>query len=139
MLATIAVIGGILGIWLTQNYPSMTWPLAIAGVIAIIVVYFMIMGNPANARKTAWLYSLVQGAFLGVPAVNIGTRQKGRESGSNVINVDYDSQEILDAVRTQMSNGKYPSEHIYGDGHSGKRIAEILASCDVSLQKRMGY
>ncbi len=66
MLATIAVIGGMLGIWLTQNYPSMAWPLGIGGVIAIIVVYFMIMGNPANARKTAWIYALVEGAFLGV-------------------------------------------------------------------------
>ena len=66
MLATIAVIGGMLGIWLTQNYPSMAWPLGIADVIAIIVVYFMIMRNPANARRTAWVFALVEGAFLGV-------------------------------------------------------------------------
>ena len=66
MLAAIAVVGGMLGIWLTQNYPNLAWPLGIAGFIAIIVVYFMIMGNPANARKTAWIYALVEGAFLGV-------------------------------------------------------------------------
>ena len=66
MLATIAVIGGMLGIWLTQNYPSMAWPLGIAGVIAIIGVYFLIMRNPANARRTAGVFALVEGAFLGV-------------------------------------------------------------------------
>ena len=63
MLATIAVIGGMLGIWLTQNYPALSWPLGILGFIAIIVVYFMIMRNPAKARRTAWVYALVEGAF----------------------------------------------------------------------------
>ncbi|MEE2912584.1 MAG: Bax inhibitor-1/YccA family protein [Planctomycetota bacterium] len=66
MLSTIAVIGGMLGIWLTQNYPSLLLPSGILGFISIIVVYFMIMRNPANAKGVAWLYALVQGAFLGV-------------------------------------------------------------------------
>ena len=80
-----------------------------------------------------------EGAFLGVPAVNVGTRQQGRECGKNVIDVDYDSQEILDAVQSQMHNGRYASEHIYGDGQAGERIANILATCHINLQKRMLY
>lgn len=80
-----------------------------------------------------------ESAFLGVPAVNIGTRQKGRERGGNVINVDYNRQQIFDAVQTQMGNGRYPSEDIYGDGHAGDRIAEILATRQISLQKHITY
>lgn len=80
-----------------------------------------------------------EGAFLGVPAVNIGTRQTGRERGSNVIDVGYDQGEIIDAVRRQARHGRYPSAHIYGDGRAGERIARILARCEVRVQKRITY
>ncbi|MFZ5584432.1 MAG: UDP-N-acetylglucosamine 2-epimerase [Thermodesulfobacteriota bacterium] len=81
-----------------------------------------------------------EGSFLGVPAVNIGSRQDGRERGANVIDVDYDRDEILDAVRRQLVNGRYPSQPIYGDGHAGRRIAETLANLkQVRLQKRIAY
>jgi len=66
MLTSVAVGGGMFGIWLTKNHPDLSWPLAIAGIIAIFVVYFMIMRNPLRAKQTAWIYAVVQGAFLGV-------------------------------------------------------------------------
>ena len=80
-----------------------------------------------------------EGAFLGVPAVNIGTRQMGRERGRNVIDVDYDRTQIVDAIQRQLRNGRYPLEHIYGDGHAGERIAEVLSHCSVQIQKRIAY
>lgn len=80
-----------------------------------------------------------EGAFLGVPAVNIGTRQMGRQRGKNVIDVDHDREQIVDAIRRQLHNGRYPAEHIYGDGHAGERIADILARCPVRVQKRIHY
>jgi uncharacterized YccA/Bax inhibitor family protein len=66
MLTSVAVAGGMFGIWLTQNQPALAWPLGIAGFIATIVVYFMIIRNPARAKYTAWIYAAIQGAFLGV-------------------------------------------------------------------------
>jgi uncharacterized YccA/Bax inhibitor family protein len=66
MLTSVAVAGGMFGIWLTQTQPSLAWPLGIAGFIATIVVYFMILRNPARAKYTAWIYAGIQGAFLGV-------------------------------------------------------------------------
>ena len=80
-----------------------------------------------------------EGAFLGIPAVNIGTRQEGRERGGNVVDVDYDREQILEAIKHQSSNGRYPSDSIYGDGKSGKRIADILATHELTVQKRMTY
>jgi len=80
-----------------------------------------------------------EGAFLGVPAVNVGTRQTGRERGSNVIDVDYDRDQILKAIQRQSSNGRYQSDPIYGDGHAGERIVNILATCPLNLQKRLTY
>jgi UDP-N-acetylglucosamine 2-epimerase len=80
-----------------------------------------------------------ESAFLGVPAVNVGTRQEGRQRGSNVIDVGYNNEEILGAIQTQIRNGRYPSEEIYGDGHTGARIAKILATCKLTTQKRLTY
>lgn len=80
-----------------------------------------------------------EGAFLGVPAVNVGTRQMGRERGQNVIDVDYDCTEIIMAVKQQLGHGPYSSEHIYGDGQAGKRIADILGEAELCVQKRLTY
>ena len=66
MLTSVAVAGGMFGIWLTQNQPGLAWPLGIAGFVATIVVYFMIMRNPLRAKQTAWIYAAIQGGFLGV-------------------------------------------------------------------------
>ena len=65
-----------------------------------------------------------EGAFLGTPCVNIGTRQKGRERAKNVIDVEYDTSEIIKAIEFQLKHGKYESSHLVGDGTAGKQIAE---------------
>ena len=78
-------------------------------------------------------------SFLGVPAVDIGDRQAGRERGANVIDVRHDRDAIIAAVRAQIAHGRYPSEHIYGDGRSGERIAEVLATAPLTIEKRLWY
>jgi UDP-hydrolysing UDP-N-acetyl-D-glucosamine 2-epimerase len=78
-------------------------------------------------------------SFLGVPAVDIGDRQAGRERGANVVNVPYNRRAIADAIRRQIDNGRYPSEQIYGDGRAGERIAEVLATCPLTIEKRLWY
>lgn len=78
-------------------------------------------------------------SYLGVPAVNIGSRQWGRERGRNVVDVTYDRDEILAAVQHQVSVGRYESDPVYGDGHAGKRIAELLATAPLSIEKHLPY
>jgi UDP-hydrolysing UDP-N-acetyl-D-glucosamine 2-epimerase len=80
-----------------------------------------------------------EGSFLGVPAVNIGTRQASREQAGNCINTDYNHQEIEDAIRRHIDNGRYPSDTLYGDGRAGERIADILADVDLNIQKKLTY
>lgn len=81
-----------------------------------------------------------EGSYLGVPVVNIGTRQQGRERAENVIDVAYDSQAIVEAVKHQVKHGEYESIAIYGDGKAGGRIAQHLAEVDVTnIQKRLSY
>jgi UDP-hydrolysing UDP-N-acetyl-D-glucosamine 2-epimerase len=78
-------------------------------------------------------------SFLGVPAVNVGTRQQGRERGANVIDVPHDRAAIAAAVRAHMRRGRAPSDHLYGDGRAGSRIAECLATAELTVDKRLTY
>lgn len=89
------------------------------------------IGNSSSAIR--------EGAFIGTPAVNVGTRQAHRERAHNVLDVDYDREEIADAVQTQIAHGRYESNSIYGDGHAGERIAGVLSSCSWRLEKQITY
>ena len=80
-----------------------------------------------------------EGAFLGVPSVNIGTRQMGRDRGPNVMDVGYDRAEIVAAIRRQLAHGRFPSDALYGDGHAGPRIADRLATTPLTVQKRLVF
>ncbi len=80
-----------------------------------------------------------ESSFLGVPAVNIGDRQAGRERGSNVMDVGYDGEAIQGAIAKQISHGRYPSEYIYGKGNAGKQIADLLATTKLSITKQITY
>ena len=78
-------------------------------------------------------------AYLGVPVVNIGTRQAGRERGNNVIDVDYRAAAIEAAINQQISNGHYPSDPIYGNGSAGQEIAQLLAEVPLTYSKILQY
>ena len=78
-------------------------------------------------------------SFLGVPVVNIGGRQEGRDRGANVVDVDHDRAAIADAIRRQTSRGRLPSDPLYGDGGAGPRIAAALARIEPRIQKRLNY
>ena len=67
-------------------------------------------------------------SFLGVPVVNIGCRQDGRTRGHNVLDSQWNQEEITAAILKQIYHGKYESDTIYGDGKSGETIAKLLAS-----------
>lgn len=80
-----------------------------------------------------------ESAFLGTPTVNIGTRQVGRQRGANVIDVGYDREQILGAIRRQLEHGRYEPDHIYGAGDAGYKMAEVLETAVLSPQKRNSY
>jgi UDP-hydrolysing UDP-N-acetyl-D-glucosamine 2-epimerase len=103
--------------------------------LSVIYNCSCLIGNSSSAIR--------EGGFLGVPAVNIGTRQTGREVGKNIINVDYDEKKILKAIDKQLRrNKKFASSKIYGDGNAGKYIASILSNLNiknVSIQKKLSF
>lgn len=87
-----------------------------------------LVGNSSSAIR--------EGAYLGVPAVNVGSRQDSRERASNVVDVPYDADIIEAVIRKQIAHGKYSPNHLYGDGTAGRQIANILATTPLSITKR---
>lgn len=90
-----------------------------------------LVGNSSSAIR--------EGAYLGIPAVNIGTRQNKREQGKNVINIEYDSAEIYKSILRQIRRKKYPQNRIFGDGKAGKRISNILSKVKLDIIKTLNY
>lgn len=90
-----------------------------------------IVGNSSSGLR--------EGAFLGVPCVNIGTRQHNRERGHNVLDAPHDSKAIYTAIKQQIHHGRYEPSRLFGDGFAGPRIADLLASVPLSIAKTLTY
>lgn len=70
---------------------------------------------------------------FGCPCVDIGSRQRGRLAAENVLHADYDADAIFAAVETALFDEAFRStcreiDNPYGEGDSGRRIAEVLAT-----------
>lgn len=78
-------------------------------------------------------------SLLGLPVVNIGTRQHGRQRGEHVIDCGYAEAEISGAVQKHLLHGHYGSEFIYGDGKAGEKIADILETIPLRFHKTITY
>jgi UDP-hydrolysing UDP-N-acetyl-D-glucosamine 2-epimerase len=83
--------------------------------------------------------ALREGAYLGTPAISIGTRQHNRECGPNVVFTSHDPREITDAVRAQIAHGRYEHSDLFGTGTAGRDIADVLATVNPPVQKRLHY
>ncbi|MFT6050357.1 MAG: UDP-N-acetylglucosamine 2-epimerase, partial [Patiriisocius sp.] len=78
-------------------------------------------------------------SYLGVPVVNIGTRQNRRLRGNNVIDVMYTEEAIKEAITAQLNAPGNEQETIYGTGESGKQIADILSTIELRFHKTITY
>ena len=74
---------------------------------------------------------LLECAAMGVPALDVGDRQAGRERGANVRHVDSVTGPDFDAVLTEIMDAPRPSADTrFGTGRTGSTIAELLARID---------
>ncbi len=78
-------------------------------------------------------------AYLGVPVVNIGSRQNKRDRGYNVLDVPYEREAILKAVQSHNANRNIPASHVYGGGDAGEKIAALLSTLPLKFHKTIAY
>lgn len=95
--------------------------------IALLKQSNVLIGNSSAGIK--------ESSYIGTPVVNIGTRQRDRLRGPNVIDVACNYDAIKKAVKEQFSHGKYPRSDIYYKPHSSRKVAEVLQKTPLYCQK----
>ena len=90
--------------------------------VSWMAVVDVMLGNSSSG--------ILESATFGTPVVNVGSRQNLRERNSNVIDVKGDVTETCAALDLSQKLGRYSPSNLYGDGRSGQRTVELLASID---------
>ena len=78
----------------------------------------VLIGNSSSGLR--------DGSFLGVPAINIGSRQKFRLKGKNVLDISVGTTENIIRAIKKHSKKRFKRSSIYGTGDSAKKIVNIL-------------
>ena len=107
--------------------------------LSLIKMATVMVGNSSSGMLDA--------PSFGLPVVNIGIRQEGRERGRNIIDVGHSKQEIIEAIKKALTDKEFLDEvkrceTPYGDGKTSQRIAEILSKLEITprlLQKKITY
>jgi len=79
---------------------------------------------------------IMEAASFGLPVVNVGFRQKGRERARNVLDAEPETNAILARIDEGMSSEFRASlagmANPYGDGHAAEKIVQVLTSTPLS-------
>lgn len=81
--------------------------------------------------------AMIESSSFKIPVVNVGIRQRGREHGNNVLNVDCDRKEIAEAIKKSLYNKNYIEklkkiDNPWGDGKASERIVRILENLELN-------
>lgn len=91
----------------------------------------LVIGNSSSG--------IIEAPSVGLPTVNIGSRQQGRAAAGSVVNAGTSSSEIVDGIkaglklRTKLNF--HSLENPYGDGQTGAKIIQLLKSRDFQFKK----
>lgn len=89
----------------------------------------VLVGNSSSA--------IIEAPSFGLPVVNIGTRQMGRERAVNVIDTDYNRDSIKKCIERalldiEFLNKAHKCKNPYGDGEASEKIISILAKININ-------
>ena len=104
--------------------------------LSLMKVVSVMIGNSSSG--------IIEAPSFHLPVVNIGPRQKGREQAGNVIDVSYDKNKIIKAIKKALYDSKFKEKvkkckNPYGDGKTSERIVKILSEVKIDeklLQKK---
>ena len=81
---------------------------------------------------------LIEAPTFGLPVVNVGSRQRGRLRGTNVIDVEPSREDILRGIEAAQALPfrvrARAAANPYGDGHAAPRVVDVLRSVPVDAQ-----
>lgn len=88
--------------------------------------YFLVLLKNADFIIGNSSAGIREAPYYGVPAINIGTRQQSRTTGSSVYHVDYERDDILSLINHTHAKEKSVDTSAFGDGNSTERFVEML-------------
>jgi UDP-hydrolysing UDP-N-acetyl-D-glucosamine 2-epimerase len=105
-----------------------------------VVAYYSILKH-VSAMVGNSSSGIIESGSFGLPVVNIGDRQRGREAGPNVIHSAPEETDITNALEKALMPAFKTSlarvSNIYGDGNASKKIVETLCCVDLSPGRLM--
>ena len=90
--------------------------------------YFLTLLKNADAIVGNSSAGIREAPFYGVPAIDVGDRQRGRHDDPNIVSVPAEASAIIEALRTAERMSTAPAAQTFGDGKSALRFAELLDS-----------
>ncbi len=136
--------GGRAMIEIIKNYESLPYiqtfkNISHADFLELLKITSLLIGNSSSG--------IIEAPSFGVPVVNIGSRQSGRQRGQNILDVEPVKNDIIEAIKKSLYDEDFrvkvkECENPYGDGKSGEKIVKILNDISIDkmlLQKRMTY
>ena len=74
---------------------------------------------------------IIEAATFNIPVVNVGSRNKDRESSSNVMFVDSNKNQIVNSIKKALTDKNFiekikKEKNVYGEGIASNKILEIL-------------
>jgi len=90
---------------------------------------------------------IIEAPSIGLPVVNIGSRNTGREHADNVIFVDAEREKIEEAIKVALYDEEFVErarkcKNPYGDGRTSERIVDVLSKITIDkelLRKKITY
>jgi len=99
--------------------------------------YFSLMAQVAAMVGNS-SSGMIEAASFGLPVINIGTRQRGRVHGQNVLNVGYERKEISEGIRqaTQppLKLALATMKNPYGEGRAAEKIVNKLKNATLNRE-----
>ena len=93
--------------------------------------YFSVLLRHAGALVGNSSAGVREAPFLGVPSLNVGSRQTNRAVSHSIVSVDaHDSEAIRSFLADQWGTRREPSRE-FGEGCAAERFVAILAGPDI--------
>ena len=108
--------------------------------------YFVNLLKRASVLVGNSSMGVAEAPYLKLPVVNVGQRQKDRQNAGNIIFVDHNKNEMVEAIKKSIFDKNYISKISSLDnpyiGGAGPKIAKILSEIDINfnlLNKKIIY
>lgn len=95
--------------------------------LGLLAIASVMVGNSSSA--------IIEAPYFNLPAVNVGNRQRGRERGANVIDVEPSREAIVSGLRKAASpefrDWLQEQPRPFGDGTASEKIVEVLRTVKI--------